>query len=186
MIYSLKGVVAEISKTSVAIDLGSIAYEVLVARPDDFSLGEETKIYTYEVSTQDDHYLVGFLDKMEKEAFRSLIDVKGIGPKTALSALGATRPEELFAAIEANNTAFLKKLPGIGPKAAAQIILDLKGKLVKTDEKGRPEAYEEVASALKSLGFKKAQIDQALSSINEPGLDNASLLRLALKRLRKE
>ena len=80
----------------------------------------------------------------------------------------------------------LMQVVGIGPKAAAQIILDLKGKLVKTDEKGRPEAYEEVASALKSLGFKKADIDRALSSINEPNLDNAALLRLALRQLRKE
>ena len=185
MIYSLKGVISGLTKDKAVIDLGSIAYEVLIARSEDFKLGEETKVYTYEVLTQDDHYLVGFLDKMEKEAFCSLIEVKGIGPKTALSALGATHPEELFAAIEANNTAFLKKLPGIGPKAAAQIILDLKGKLVKTDSKGHPEAYEEVASALKSLGFKKAEIDSALSSINEPDLDNASILRLALKQLRK-
>ncbi len=185
MIYSLKGVVSDVSKDRIAIDLGNIAYEVFVARSEDFSLNSETKVYTYEVLTQDDHYLVGFLDKMEKEAFCSLIEVKGIGPKTALSALGATHPEELFAAIEANNTAFLKKLPGIGPKAAAQIILDLKGKLVKTDEKGRPEAYDEVASALKSLGFKKAQIDSALSSINEPNLSNSDILRLALKQLRK-
>ncbi len=185
MIYSLKGVVIDVSKDRIALDLGNIAYEIFVARSSDFSLNSETKVFTYEVLTQDDHYLVGFLDKMEKEAFCSLIEVKGIGPKTALSALGATRPEELFAAIEANNTAFLKKLPGIGPKAAAQIILDLKGKLVKTDGKGHPEAYEEVASALKSLGFKKVQIDAALSSITEPDLPNAEILRLALKQLRK-
>ena len=186
MIYSLEGTVVEVSKDRIALSLGPIAYEVFVARSADFSVGETPKIYTSEVLTQDDHYLVGFPDKLEKEAFLSLISVKGIGPKTALSALGATKTDELFAAIEANNTAYLKKLPGIGPKAAAQIILDLKGKLVKTDEKGRPEAYEEVASALKSLGFKKADIDRALSSINEPNLDNAALLRLALRQLRKE
>lgn len=185
MIYSLKGVVSDVSKDKIALDLGAIAYEVSVARSEDFALGEEIKIYTQEVMTQDEHYLVGFLDKREKEAFRSLLQVKGIGPKTALGALGATHPEELFAAIEANNTAFLKKLPGIGPKGAAQIILDLKGKLVKTDAKGHPEAYGEVASALKSLGFKKAEIDLALSRISEPGLSNADILRLALKQLGK-
>ena len=185
MIYSLKGVVSDVRKDRIVVDLGSIAYEVLVARSDDFALGEESKVFTYEVLTQDDHYLVGFLDKNEKEAFCSLIEVKGIGPKTALGALGATHPSELFAAIEANNTAFLKKLPGIGPKAAAQIILDLKGKLVKTDEKGHPEAYEEVASGLKGLGFKKAEIDRALASITVSGLSNAEILRLALQKLRK-
>ena len=185
MIYSLKGIITEVKKDRVVVDLGSIAYEVLIARSGDFALGQEAKVFTYEVLTQDDHYLAGFLDKNEKEAFCSLIEVKGIGPKTALSALGATRPEELFAAIEANNTAFLKKLPGIGPKAAAQIILDLKGKLVKTDTKGHPEAYEEVASGLKGLGFKKSEIDKALASINEPNLPTAEVLRIALQKLRK-
>lgn len=184
MIYSLEGTVVEVGKDRIALSLGPIAYEVYVARSEDFALGEEKKLFTSEVITQDDHYLVGFPDKLEKEAFLSLISVKGIGPKTALSALGATQTEELFQAIEANNTSYLKKLPGIGPKAAAQIILDLKGKLVKTDEKGHPQAYEEVAAALKSLGYKKGDIDKALAQINEPGLDNASLLRLALRRLK--
>ena len=186
MIYSLNGKIIAREKGKIAVDIGSIAFEVFVAREEDFPLGEEFRVFTHEVLTQDDHFLVGFSSAMEKEAFLSLISVKGIGPKTALGALSATHPEELFRAIEANNTAFLKKLPGIGPKAAGQIILDLKGKLVKTDEKGHPEAYEEVSAALKSLGFKKADIDKALSSINEPNLDNAAVLRLALRALRKE
>ena len=80
----------------------------------------------------------------------------------------------------------LKKLPGIGPKAAAQIVLDLKGKLVEMDEKGAPTSYEEVRLALKQLGFKVKEIDDVLSSINEPGLENDAVLRLALQKLRKK
>ena len=83
MIYSLEGTVVEVSKDRIALSLGPIAYEVFVARSADFSVGETRKIYTSEVLTQDDHYLVGFPDKLEKEAFLSLISVKGIGPKTA-------------------------------------------------------------------------------------------------------
>ena len=80
----------------------------------------------------------------------------------------------------------MKKLPGIGPKAAAQIVLDLKGKLVEMDEKGAPTSYEEVRLALKQLGFKVKEIDDVLSSINEPGLENDAVLRLALQKLRKK
>jgi Holliday junction DNA helicase RuvA len=113
-------------------------------------------------------------------------EVKGIGPKTALNALSATNADDLFKAIQANNTAYLKKLPGIGPKAAAQIILDLKGKLIESDAKGNPTQYDEVRQALKQMGFKVKEVDDALSSINEPGASNQEILRLALRALSKK
>ena len=87
MIYSIKGKVVERNESSVAIDLGNIAYEVFVPRPAIFIVGQESLVYTYEVLTQDDHYLVGFDSKKEKDAFLLLVSVKGIGPKTALSTL---------------------------------------------------------------------------------------------------
>lgn len=185
MIYCLIGKIIALMDDSAAIICNGVGYEVLLSHPGRLTLNEESTLYTYEVFGQDEHYLVGFQSLKEKEAFSSLIQVKGIGPKTALGALRAATPEELYVAIEANNTSYLKKLPGIGPKAAAQIILDLKGKLVKTDEKGNPKQYEEVTMALKQLGFKAKEIDDALSSINEPDLDNQKLLKLALHKLRK-
>lgn len=184
MIYALRGKIVEIDKDSIALETGNVAYEVLVSRPKEFSLGSEVYVYTYEVYGEDDHYLVGFLSKLEKEAFSSLIQVKGIGPKTAIGALRETNPDELFKAIKANNTAYLKRLPGIGPKAASQIILDLNKKLVLSDSRGNPTQYDEVRQALKQLGFKNKEIDDALSSINEPGADNQAILRLALHKLR--
>jgi Holliday junction DNA helicase RuvA len=126
-----------------------------------------------------------FLLQAREAGLPSLIDVKGIGPKTALNALKETTPDELFAAIKANNTTYLKKLPGIGPKAAAQIILDLKGQLAATDEKGNPKQYEEVEAALKNLGFKSRDIENVLATINEPDASNEEILRLALRKLSK-
>ncbi|MCQ2742138.1 MAG: Holliday junction branch migration protein RuvA [Bacilli bacterium] len=184
MIYSLKGTIVELNSDSLAIETGNIGYEVLISRSEGLSVGQEITIYTHEVITEDDHYLVGFLSKLEKEAFKSLIQVKGIGPKTAITALGGTTADELFKAVQSNNTAYLKRLPGIGPKAAAQIILDLKGKLVESDSKGNPQQYEDVRLALKEMGFKVKAIDDALASINEPGADNPTIIRLALKKLR--
>ncbi|MCH3908787.1 MAG: Holliday junction branch migration protein RuvA [Bacilli bacterium] len=185
MYYSFKGIIKEIGKDSIALDVHDVTYLLLVSRPNEFHIGEEKEVFAYEVYTQDDHYLAGFSTKLEKEAFLSLIQVKGIGPKTALNALKETTPDELFKAISANNTSYLKKLPGIGPKAAAQIILDLKGKLTETDEKGNPKQYDEVRQALISLGFKSKTVDDALSKINEPGLSNQEILKLALRSLRK-
>ena len=191
MIYSLSGTIVDIFTDTVAIEVGQIGYEVFVSRISDFSVGAEAKLYTHEVLTQDDHYLVGFTTKIEKDAFLSLIMVKGIGPKTALGALSKTSPDELFAAIESSNTSYLKKLPGIGPKAAAQIILDLKGKLAMEEEgkkgkgqKANPELYDEVKAGLKALGFKTREIDDVLASINEPNIDQQTLLRLALRKLK--
>lgn len=185
MICRIKGNVIGIDEESIAVDVHDIAYEILVSRPDDFSLNEEVTLFTHEVQTEDDHYLVGFSSKIEKESFLSLISVKGIGPKTALNALKATTPDALFKAIESNNTAYLKKLPGIGPKAAAQIILDLKGQLANTDAKSNPKQYDEVRAALKTLGFRVKDIDDALASINEPNASNEEILRLALRKLGK-
>ena len=186
MIYFLKGIVSAIKNESVIIDVHDVGYEVLCSHPEHFKLGEEMKIFTHEVISEDDHYMVGFVSELEKEAFHSLIQVKGIGPKTAQNALSAADPDELFKAIQSNNTAYLKKLPGIGPKAAAQIILDLKGKLVESDSKGNPTQYDEVRQALKQMGFKVKEIDDALSSINEPGASNQEILRLALRKLSKK
>ncbi len=184
--YRISGKIVSVNENGLAVENNGIAYEVMVARPFDFSLDKDTSLFIYEVIAEDDHYLIGFPSKIEKDAFLSLISVKGIGPKTALSALKATTPDALFAAISANNTAYLKKLPGIGPKAAAQIILDLRGKLaVESEKKSDDKEYPEVKAALKSLGFKSKDIEVALSKIEEKNITDEERIRLALRQLGK-
>ena len=137
MIYFLKGKVALINEDSVVIDVRDVGYQILVSHIDQYVVGEEVLIYTYNVVREDDNYLVGFKSIEEKNVFLSLIKVKGLGPKTVINALSATTPDEVINAIASNNVAFLKKLPGLGAKAAGQIILDLKGEL--TGSKGNPK-----------------------------------------------
>ena len=186
MIYFLKGKVALKDKDTVVIDVRDVGYQVLVSHIDDYQIGDEVLVYTYNVVREDEQYLVGFTSLDEKNVFLSLIKVKGLGPKSAIGALSTTTPNEVVAAIASNNVAFLKKLPGIGAKAAAQIILDLKGQLTGTGEnKGNPGVYEEVYDALKGLGFKGAAIDRVLATINEPDATSEEVLRLALNKLRK-
>lgn len=183
--YQLKGKVIAANEERIGLDVHDVTYEILCSRPLDFPLNSEASFFIHEVITEDDHYLVGFATKIEKDAFLSLISVKGIGPKTALSALKATTPDGLFKAIESSNTAYLKKLPGIGPKAAAQIILDLKGRLSSNINNQNNKRYDEVRAGLKTLGFRTKDIDDVLSSINEPDLTNEDILRLALRKLGK-
>ena len=183
MIYFLKGKIALIESESVIIDVNNVGYQVLVSHLDQYHVGEDVLMYTYNVVREDENYLIGFKDVEEKNVFLSMIKVKGLGPKTVIGALSATTPNDVINAISSNNVAFLKKLPGLGAKAAGQIILDLKGEL--TGSKGNPKQYEEVYDALKSLGFKGAAIDRVLATINEPNATTEEILRIALSRLKK-
>ena len=184
--YRISGKIVSVNENGIAIENNGIAYALTVARPFDFTLEKEASLFIHEVIAEDDHYLIGFSSLIEKDAFLSLLSVKGIGPKTALGALKATSPDALFSAIESNNTAYLKKLPGIGAKAAAQIILDLRGKLSPiSDKKGDSEEYIEAKAALKILGFKSKDILDALGKIEKDGKTDEEIIRLALRQLGK-
>ncbi len=181
MIYFLRGKVSNIDEDTVIIDVHDVGYQVLVSHIDEYVIGDEVLVYTYNVVREDEQYLVGFRTEDEKKVFLSLIKVKGLGPKTAIGALSATTPEQVVNAIASNNVTFLKKLPGIGGKAAAQIILDLKGQLTGT--KGDPTVYDDVSDALKEMGFKGAAIERVLATINEPNATPEEILRIALTKL---
>ena len=184
MIYSLKGKVLLIDGETVIVDVHDVGYQVLVSHASQYEVGQDVFLYTYNVVREDEQYLVGFSSIEEKQVFLALIKVKGLGPKTVIGALSVTNAEEVKNAIASNNVAFLKKLPGIGAKAASQIILDLKGELTGT--KGDPTVYDEVYEALKELGFKGAAIDRVLATINEKDAKAEDILRLALAKLGKK
>mgnify|MGYP003314721738 CR=1 FL=1 len=183
MICFLKGKVNDILPEAITVDVNGVGYFVYVSHPDDYIVAEDVFIYTHQVIREDEHYLIGFKSKEEESVFLSLIKVKGLGPKTAINALSATTPHDVIQAIASNNVAYLKKLPGIGAKAASQIILDLKGELTGT--KGDPGVYDEAYDALKSLGFKGAAIDRALAQVNAPNATSEEVVRIALGLLKK-
>ena len=183
MIYSLRGKVLLIDGDTVVIDVRDVGYQVLVSHVDNYEVGQEVFLYTYNVVREDEQYLVGFSSLDEKQVFLSLIKVKGLGPRTVIGALSATTPNDVKNAIASNNVVYLKKLPGIGAKAASQIILDLKGELTGT--KGDPTVYDEGYEALKELGFKGAAIERVLATINEKDAKPEDVLRIALAKLRK-
>ena len=185
MYYYLKGTIEEILEDSIVVDVNGIGYQVLVSNPSDFVLYSVLTLYVYYVVREDEHYLVGFKTKEEKSFFEKLISVKGIGPRTALGALSGISLDEFIDAIMHDDVKKLKKLPGIGPKAASQIILDMKGTLVQIDAKSSPKILNEnmeiAKQALLNLGFKAKEIDDYFKQISDQNLSDKEYITLFLR-----
>ncbi len=166
----LDGVIAAQNSDSIVIDVNNVGYLVRTANPYVFKVGERTKVYTHQYVREDTLDLFGFQNLDEKELFLKLISVKGIGPKGALAILATGSVVGIVSAIESGNSTYLRKFPGIGPKASQQIILDLQGKfgddtLVNTD-------ILDVKEVLISLGYSTREINKVLPKLD---VENASL-----------
>ena len=129
MYYYIKGTVEEIHLDYIVCEANSIGYQIFVTNVSAFALYQEYKIYLTHIVREDDEQLIGFLSLEEKSIFDQLLTVKGIGVKSALGALSKVSVEQFLTFVENEDVNALKKLPSIGPKAASQIILDLKGKI---------------------------------------------------------
>lgn len=173
----INGTVKHIYPSYIVLESNGIGYKVLMANP--FRLTEqyhkEATVYMYQDVRQDAILLFGFKTLHEKNLFLKLINVSGIGPKSALAILANENHRGLIQAIEENNTTFLTKFPGVGKKTAAQIVLDLKGKLSdfdvsdyegttesleKTGSEKANRAFEEALEALLALGYSKRDISK--------------------------
>ncbi len=162
----IEGTIIEIKGNSVVIDNNNIGYLIYTPNPYVFKENEQYKIYIYEHIREDEHSLYGFKDKDTKDLFLELISVKGLGPKMALPMFATGSVTGIIDAIERENILYLKKFPKIGDKVARQIILDLKGKLVKNDNEIDNANYEELIEVLKGLGYKQKDINIILPKID--------------------
>lgn len=186
MIYALHGTITEVHADHLLILVEGVEYFVLIARPNAFEKGTYSRVLTHQIFREDDQYLVGFSSEEERFLFHQFVSVKGIGPKTALAALSGATIGDIVNAIGQGNVSFLKSLPGIGPKAASQIILDLRGKLIEDGQK-KPSSpfYAEAKAALQSLGFKNKEIDDALKRLHGEETSLENVIKVALKHLGK-
>ena len=180
----IKGIIADLYSDHIVIDNHGIGYEVHVSNPYNFKKGDDATVYIYQQVKEDDITLFGFKKKEEKELFQKLILVKGIGCKTAIGILATGEIDAIIDAIEGKNTAYLKKIPGIGPKAAQQIILDLHGKFDKRAMKplGSPD-YEEATEVLIALGYKQSDVEKAMKVLSGENLDTNGYVKRALALL---
>ena len=188
MIGFLRGRIEHITIENIYLDVCGVGYELCVPNPEKYKLYEEVMVHTYMAIRENDITLYGFFTKDEKDLFLKLISVKGIGPKSALTMLSKADYNNIIEAIETSNLGYLKKLPGIGPKAAGQIILDLKGHLrvdTTVTVKENP-VFKEAKEALKNFGFKAQEIDNALSKIQDENIDVSDCIFKALQFLNKK
>lgn len=162
------GDVKEIFSNSIVLENGGIGYLIHTSNPYHFEENKQYKIYIYQHLKEDENTLYGFKDNDEKNLFLKLIDVKGLGPKMAMPMLATGSISGIVDAIERENILYLKKFPKIGDKVARQIILDLKGKLVSTnDALSNTYGLDDLIEALKGLGYKQNDINKILPNINK-------------------
>lgn len=179
----IKGTIVETTPASVVIDNGGIGYLVHMPNGMKVKVNQEVKLYIFLQVKEDGHTLFGFLNSEEKFFFEKLIQVKNIGPKTAVAILGYDDFQTIVAAIETSDVSYLKKLPGVGPKAAQQIILDLKGKLVAVPATGQAkgnDSLDEAKEVLIALGYKNNDVEKVIRIIGDQKLDTNGYVKAAL------
>ena len=182
MLYSIKGKVIFIDKRFVVVETAGIGYEILVSKPENYVLGEDVFLYLHHHLKEDNEYLAGFKDQNEQSAFNLLLNVNGIGPKSALTILSNCTYNELLFAISNQDADFIKNIPGIGERAANQILLDLKGYIAKSNKENTKQ-YSEAKQALKALKWKAKDIDRVLSQIYMPNATTQDIILEASRRL---
>ncbi len=195
MISYIKGLITFKSPTYIVVETGGIGYRINISLNTYTSIekAEQVKILTHFHVKEDSQTLYGFAEAAERNLFRHLISVSGIGPSTAQTLLSSMTPEDARAAIIGENVAAFKTVKGIGPKTAKRVILDLKDKLIK-DGGDIPVVLtasgntlrEEALSALLALQVNKVQAQKVLTKIlkEQPDLKKVEdLIRLALRQL---
>lgn len=188
MIAFVNGIVKIIRNDRVVLDVHGIGYEVYLANALSQKMNEELFLYTYQHVREDAILLFGFIKEEDYEVFMRLINVKGIGPKTAQTMLSVCSGKEMIEAIENDDIKRLKSLPGIGAKTAGQIVLDLKGKFVSLETSDSPVSnpvWTQVQDALLSLGYKTNQLTKIKKEFENTELGEDEMLRQALILLAK-
>jgi holliday junction DNA helicase RuvA len=171
VISFLKGRVLDLETDSVTIDVQGVGYDVSCSLNTIAALTEqtETQLWIHTHVREDIILLCGFASRAEKQLFQSLLRVNGIGPKMALKILSGAPLEKIVQMIEDQDTKGLSALPKVGKKTAEQMILTLKGKLA-LDEGTAVRVFgpkQEVTSALVNLGFRLADVEQAISQMGD-------------------
>lgn len=193
MITHLNGKLVEKNPTYVIIECNGVGYFLHISLntftkiPD----SEALKLYTYLNVKEDSHTLFGFADKTEREIFKLLISVSGVGPSTGRTMLSSMTPEQIQQAIASEDVATIQSVKGIGAKTAQRVIIDLRDKIVKTYEISEDSASnnntikDEALSALEVLGFSRKQVEKLVQKIIQEAPDTTleNIIKQALKNL---
>jgi len=193
----LEGKVTIVTPSYIVIDVQGVGYRVLTANPYRYHENDVARIYIYQAVRETELTLYGFVDSDEKQLFEQLLNVSGIGPKSALAILASADHSGLINAIANDDASYLTKFPGVGKKTAGQIVLDLKDKILQLDT-GNQNSKEimtasndilplsDALSALESLGYRTKDVEKIAKKLRElPETTTDDYLRQGLTLLTK-
>ena len=192
MIGRLRGSLLELGESVAVIDVGGVGYEVEVTTGAAASLAaaaHEVDLHTHFIAREDGQSLYGFANAAERDLFRSVIKIPGIGPKLALALLSTVSPEQFAAAVTSGNVAAITRVPGIGKKTASRLVVELRDRVdaiaVAAATSGGNEAVQEAVLALVALGYRDGTAAQVIGEVAAAHADASvqDLIKEALKRM---
>jgi len=198
VIGRLRGTLAEKQPPHLLLDVNGVGYELEVPMTTLYRLpavGEPVILHAHLVVREDAHLLYGFFEKRERELFRELIRLNGVGPKLALALMSGLEVDELVRCVQSQDTAALVKVPGVGKKTAERLLVELKDRFKAWESipsiaplvvepqlaQAVSSAENDAVSALISLGYKPQEASRAVAVVKEDGLSSEDLIRRALR-----
>jgi Holliday junction DNA helicase RuvA len=196
MIGRLRGIILEKQAPNLVIDVQGVGYEVAAPMSTFINLPaieEEVFLYTHLIVREDAQLLYGFSTTRERLLFRSLLKVNGVGAKLALTILSGSDVDDFARSVQEGDAASLTRLPGVGKKTAERLIIEMRDRLkdisgamglkpVKSAAAKLAGAKDEAAEALVSLGYKPAEAEKMIRSLDTDGLNTEQVIKLALQR----
>ncbi len=183
MIVGIEGSVERKDPTFIHLNVHGLIYEVFISINTSNAITEKrVKLYTTHIIREDAQLLFGFAQLNEKKMFDTLIKINGVGPKVGLAICSTFSPATFATVISSKDVTMLKRVPGIGPKSASRILVELADFIVDTEDSEATSHMGEAQLALESLGFKKEHIQKALRGSNG---DTATLVREGLRKLQR-
>lgn len=195
MIGLLRGKLLIKQPPDLMLDVNGVGYELQASMTTFYDLPElhtEVTLYTHFVVREDAQLLYGFSSQTERELFRQLLKVNGVGPKMALAIVSGMNPLEFRQVIHAGDIIRLSRIPGVGKKTAERLVVELRDRLPQTDDSSNAHlpamsqplavpASEEAINALLALGYKPAQASQMIAAYENQGLSVEDMIRRALR-----
>ena len=192
MIGRITGKLAAKQPPLLMIDVMGVGYELEAPMSTFYklpSVGENVSLLTHLTVREDAHLLFGFATASEKELFRDLIKISGVGPKLGLSILSGVNVEDFWGMVRAGDTARLTKIPGVGKKTAERLVIEMRDKAGAAESTGIPSApgsaagpLQEARAALTALGYKPAEIQRFTEAVYKDGMSTEQIIQEALKR----
>lgn len=201
MIGRIRGTLIEKAPGQVLVESGGLGYEVDIPYTTFFHLsetGQEVVLHTHFSVREDAHHLYGFHARLDRDLFRLLIKVNGVGPKLALGILSGLDAQQFFRVVEARDANALVKLPGVGKKTAERLLIEMADRIGQLEGQFVPSTpgtriqpasppvhrpVDEAEAALIALGYKPQEASKAVNRVAEEGMSREELIRMALKNM---